>query len=86
MANKIWTPEREQERQEKELLAITRDKNLLIAEMCQRLNVKPPDLLIAATLAMTDTDIPATIKALQDLSQRLTLMCLEVSDDPNKAN
>lgn len=86
MTRKIWTYQREMERQEKELLAIAHDKNELIAEMCQRLNVKPPDLLIAATLAMTETNIPGTLKALRDLSQRIELMCAEIPDDPGKAN
>ena len=79
MSKKIWTPERERE-------AIAHDKNLMIAEMCQRMGVSPPDLLVATVLAMAETNIPGTLKALRDLSQRLELMCAEVPDDPSKAN
>lgn len=86
MANKIWTYQREMERQEKELLDSTHDKNELIAVMCQRLNVSPPDLLLAVVTAMSQTDIPGTLKALRDLSQRIQLMSAEFPDDPGKAN
>ena len=86
MSKEIWTYEREQERKAKELVDISLDRARLVGELCERMDVTPPDLLVAATWAMAHTNIEGTLEALSNLSQAILTMCARTPDDPAKAN